>query len=117
MKRPYRLRKNADFQRVRRLGEAQSNRMLVLIALPNHLPRSRFGFAVSKRIGKAVRRNKIKRQIREAARLCQKDIQAGWDLLFIARAPIKEATYRQIEQAVHDLLRKHNLFVKVENDR
>jgi len=91
--------------------------MLVLIALPNHLPRSRFGFAVSKRIGKAVRRNKIKRQMREAARLRQKDIQPGWDLLFIARAPIERATYWQIERAMVNLLQKHNLLIAPEEDR
>jgi ribonuclease P protein component len=82
---------------------------MVLIALPNQLDYSRFGFAVSKRIGKAVRRSKIKRQIREAARLRRGQIQAGWDLLFIARAPIEGATYQDIAQSVCNLLKKLKL--------
>lgn len=109
MKRRYRLRKNADFQRVRHLGQSESNRFMVLIALPNQLGYSRFGFAVSKRIGKAVRRSKIKRQMREAARLRRGQIQAGWDLLFIARAPIEGATYQEIAQSVCNLLKKLKL--------
>ena len=110
MKRRYRLRKNVDFQRVRRQGRSVSNRLMVLIVLPNKLNHSRFGFAVSKRIGKAVKRNKIKRQMREAARLLQEQIQEGWDLLFIARLSIREITYQQIEQSVYDLVQEMKLF-------
>jgi len=106
MKRRYRLRKNADIQRVRQRGRSTTNRLLVLVVLPNKLNQSRFGFAVSKRIGKAVQRSKLKRQMREATRLRQKQIQAGWDILFIARAPIAEASYQQIETAIEALLEK-----------
>jgi len=84
--------------------------LLVLIVRPNQLKWSRFGFAVSKRIGNAVRRNKIKRQLREAARLRQMAIQPGWDLFFIARAPIAQADYRQIEGAMENLLNRIQLF-------
>jgi len=109
MKRRYRLRKNSDFQRVRRLGQSTSNRLLVLIVLPNKLDHSRFGFAVSKRIGKAVKRNKIKRQMREATRLRREQIQTGWDLVFIARVPIISATYQEIDQAIKSLLKQSDL--------
>ncbi|MFQ5576431.1 MAG: ribonuclease P protein component [Anaerolineae bacterium] len=115
MKRQYRLRKNADFQQVRRMGQSKSTRLMVLVALPNHLSHSRFGFAVSKRIGNAVRRNKVKRQMREAARLFFEQFQPGWDLLFIARAPIRRASYADIEQSVRHLAQMLNL-VKGAND-
>jgi len=109
MKRRYRLRKNADFQRVRRQGQSSANRLIVLIILPNNLDHSRFGFAVSKRIGNAVKRNKVKRQMRESARLCQAEIQPGWDLLFIARVAIQNTTYNEIDQAVKQLLQNMKL--------
>jgi len=109
MKRLYRLRKNTDIQRTRRKGQSKTTRILVLVALPNHQNRSRFGFAVSKRIGNAVKRNKIKRQLREAARLRQTQIRSGYDLLFIARVPINRSDYQQIEQAVDELLSRLKL--------
>ncbi|OQY47938.1 MAG: ribonuclease P protein component [Anaerolineaceae bacterium 4572_78] len=109
MKRQYRLRKNADFQKIRRLGQSRSNRLVVLIALPNRLSHSRFGFSVSKRIGKSVHRNKVKRRMRESTRLRIADIKDGWDLLFIARVPIKAATYQEIDKAIFVLLKQLKL--------
>lgn len=81
------------------------------MCLPNRLSYSRFGFSVSKRIGKAVQRNKIKRQMREAARLRQTGIRSGWDLLFVARVPIAQCSYQAIDQAMGELLKAQNLLV------
>lgn len=114
MKRRYRLRKNADFQRVRRFGQSEANKFVVLIKLPNTLNHSRFGFAVSKRIGKAVVRNKTKRRMREATRLQLLEIETGWDVLFIARKPIAQANYQEIAQAITQLLKRANLLISVD---
>jgi ribonuclease P protein component len=110
MERRYRLKLNADFQRVRQKGKSWVNRWIVLCALPNDLEHSRFGFAVSKRIGKSVVRNRIRRRMREAVRLHRPAIVDGWDLVFIARAPIVDATYSDIYHAVEELLRRADLF-------
>ena len=109
MERKYRLRLNADFQRVRREGKVWTNDWMVLCALPNNLELSRFGFAVSKRIGKAVVRNRVRRRMREAVRLRRASIAAGWDLVFIARSAIAQATYAQITRAVENLVRRAKL--------
>ena len=76
----------------------------------NELDHSRFGFVVSKRLGKAVQRNKIKRRMREAARLRLLKIKPGFDLVFIARKPIAEVCYAEIEHTLEYLLRKADLF-------
>jgi len=81
----------------------------VICYLPNTLPYSRFGFSVSNRIGNAVTRNKIKRRLREAVRLQQGSIQAGWDIVFIARQPIKFADYHQMDAACARLLWRAHL--------
>jgi len=110
MKRFYRLRRNSDFQRVRQSGKFKASPLLVLAFLRNELDHSRFGFAVSKRIGNAVQRNKIKRRMREAIRLRLSHIKPGFDCVFIARQPIREATYQDIEQTLEYLLNRNDLW-------
>ena len=109
MKRQYRLRENRRFQQVRRGGNCYSNRLLVLCALQNDLPYSRFGFSVSTRIGKAVLRNQIKRRLRESNRLRLEEIAPGWDVVFIARKPIRSADYHEMDAACARLLRRAQL--------
>jgi ribonuclease P protein component len=80
-----------------------------LAARPNGLAVTRFGFAVGKRLGKAVVRNRLKRRLREAARRQQPTIEPGWDLVFIARQPLLAADFAQIAAAVEQLLRRAKL--------
>lgn len=109
MEKRYRLTKNERFQRVRREGRSWAHPLLVLCALPNDLEHSRFGFSVSHWVGNAVVRNRAKRLMREATRLRQGDIEEGWDLVFIARNPIREVNFKQVDQAVRQLLRRAGL--------
>jgi len=94
---------------VRREGRSWTHPLLVLCALPNDLEYSRFGFSVSHWVGKAVVRNRAKRLMREVTRLRQGDIKEGWDLVFIARNPIREANFKQVDQAIEQLLRRAGL--------
>jgi ribonuclease P protein component len=111
MRKKNRLRANADFQRIRREGPGWTHPLLVLSALPNDLGHSRFGFIVGRRIGRAVKRNKTKRRMREAVRTrVQKgEIIEGWDIVFIARRPIRDASFQQVDQAIGLLLRRAGL--------
>lgn len=109
MKRLYRVRENERFQEIRRLGRSYSDRLLVLCALPNDLPYSRFGFSVSRRIGKAAQRNLVRRRTRESLRLRMDEILPGWDLVWIARTPIQSAEYGEIDAACARLLRRASL--------
>lgn len=109
MERKYRLRAAVDFRRTKRQGKSWANRMMVLCALPNGLNISRFGFSVSKRIGNAVKRNRVRRRIREYVRLHLDSIEVGWDLLFIVRPSASEAGYAEIGGAIDDLLSRSKL--------
>jgi ribonuclease P protein component len=111
MEKRRRLRENADFQRLRREGQTLARPLIVLAFLPNDLGYSRFGFAVGKRIGKAVARNRIKRRMREAVRtsLQEGQIAEGWDIVLIARRPIVEASFQQVDETIGLLLRRAGL--------
>lgn len=111
MHKKHRLRANADFRRLRREGRTLVHPLLVLSVLPNDLECSRFGFAIGRRIGKAVRRNRIKRRMRESVRgrLQRGEIAEGWDVVFIARRPIQDASFHQVDEAIGLLLRRAGL--------
>lgn len=102
MRKKYRLRANADFQRLRREGHTLVHPLLVLSFQRNDLEYSRFGFAVGRRVGGAVARNRIKRRMRESVRVRMQAhrMAAGWDAVFIARRPIRDATFHQVDEAI-----------------
>jgi len=109
MKRKYRLRRNRDFQRVRCHGTSHASPIMVLAFLRNELDYNRFGFVVSKRLGKAVQRNRLKRRMREATRLRMNQIKPGYDLVVIARTRINQASYQEISDSIDGLLRTAKL--------
>lgn len=115
MERSSRLRRNEDFQRVRREGRSFAAPWLVLMVARNELATTRYGFAVGKRIGKAVVRNRVKRRLREVLRLRRDTVAAGWDVVLIARDPLTHVTFEQLDQAVAQLLRRAHL-LRAENE-
>jgi len=104
------LTRSADFEAVYRGGRAWRHPLLVLRTLPNGLDRSRSGFPVSRRVGKAVLRNLVKRRLREIVR--HAPLRSGWDLVVIARPPAAEADYRALEEALSGLFRRAGLLVE-----
>lgn len=83
--------------------------MAVLCRDPNALPTIRIGFSVSRRIGGAVVRNRVRRLMREAVRAHYALLSPGWDVVFIARKGILGADYRAVEMALLQLLRTAHL--------
>ena len=109
MKRQVRVRTSAQFQEIRQRGRSLSNELLVLCMLPNQLAYSRFGFSINSRMGNAVARNRIKRRLREIVRLQIAALQPGWDVVLIARRPLRNADYQQMETACARLFRRAHL--------
>ena len=92
---------------IHREGSSVANRLLVIRHLANGLDHSRFAFVVSKRVGNAVIRNRIKRRLREVVRF--HSLSGGWDVVFIARRGIERATFREVERAAWNLLRRSRI--------
>lgn len=110
MNRKYRLQHKSDFARVRADGESWVNRLLVLAVAPSGRELSRFGFIASKRVGKAVERNRAKRLMREAVGQSLLSIPAGWDCVLIARAPLSMATFAEVQEAAQQLFQSASLW-------
>src|SRR5947209_18748691 len=102
----FRLTRSRDFSRARRAGRSAGSPLLVLYVLPKRPPDLRIGFSVSKKVGKATVRSRVKRLMRETVRHQLPRIRPGQDLVFIARPAAASATYAQIDETVCYLLRK-----------
>lgn len=109
MKRKYSLRDQRSFARVRRSGRSRRNRLLVLCCLTNHLPHNRFGFVVSKRVGNAVTRNRLKRRLRAIFRLNPARLHPGYDIVVVCRSAAARAGYWDLEQAALQLVQRLRL--------
>ena len=103
------LKKNYQFRFVYNRGKSIANRLLVMYVVRNGTDGNRFGISVSKKVGDSVVRSRITRLLRESYRLSESKFLAGYDIVVIARASAKEATYREVESALMHLLNKQKL--------
>jgi ribonuclease P protein component len=112
----YRLKNNADFRKIYKYGRSIADPYLVIYIFTRekkHFPGGpRIGFSVSKRLGSAVSRNKIKRKLRAALKPYLQFIQQDVDIIFIARQKIKGISFQDVEKSMENLLKKASLIDK-----
>lgn len=107
MKESWALTKRAQYILVYQRGKTWTNNLVVMKALPNGLSLSRYGFSVTRKVGRAVQRNHLKRLLREIMRL--RSLKPGWDIVLIARSMAVSADYHQLEKVVTRLLTQAKL--------
>ncbi len=110
------LKKNYEFRTVYNRGRSIANRLLVMYTLRNGTLENRYGISVSKKVGNSVVRSRVTRLLRESYRLSESGIAKGYDIVVIARAGTKDASYREVESALLHLLRKQRLLEANENN-
>ena len=101
------LTKNSQFELVYDKGTSWVGKEIIIRVLPNGLDVSRYGFSVSRRVGKAVIRNRVKRILREIFR--QIPLQSGWDIVIIARTPAARTEYNKLEKVMRRLLSRADI--------
>ena len=105
MEKRYRLQKNRAFQYVYRKGHSAACRNLVMLVAPGR--QLKVGFSVSKKVGKAVVRNKVRRRLRECFRPLLGDVKTGLYVI-VARPAAAEAAFGTLEKDVRYQLKKHD---------
>lgn len=100
------LKKNADFRNVYQKGNSAANRYLVMYKHPNRGLGRRFGFSISKKVGKAFCRNRLRRVLKEICRLNLQRFPEDHDMVFIVRQPSFDQDYHQMEKHVWHVLGK-----------
>jgi|SRR5947209_19807155 len=108
----HRLTRSRDFARARRFGRSASSPLVALYVLPVRSPDTRVGFSVSKKVGKATVRNRVKRRMREAVRHQLPRLRPGQDLVFIARPAAADASYHELAEVIEFLLHKRGVVLE-----
>lgn len=111
MQKKYRLKNGKVFDYLHRRGKSIANKLLVLVHAPSKFS-LKVGFIVSKKVGKANVRNKVRRRLREAFRALIPYIEDNRNFIVIARSDCAEADFFRLANAVFHLLKKENLIVK-----
>ncbi len=100
------LRRKAEFDRAFAEGFRSVGRMISVHVVPNDLGHCRLGMAVSRAVGGAVLRNRIRRQLREAFRLNQHGFPVACDIVLVPRRPWKAPAFDEIADEFVTLVKK-----------
>ncbi len=112
MRKEQRIKKNTDFQLVFNHGKSTANRQFVIYILKkNNQANFRIGLSVSKKIGNAVTRNRIKRLIREAFKEIKAELPTNYDFVIIARKPTANMDFHQVKSSIIHILKLAKLLL------
>ena len=97
-----RLRRTADYRKVYAEGRRRNLGFLVGFARANGERTSRIGITVSRALGGAVERNRLKRRLREVIRRHRAELGPGWDIVLQPRAAAKTAPFAELEETIRN---------------
>jgi ribonuclease P protein component len=105
------LRTRRDFELVFKAGVRTGSKYLVMYARPNDIHQNRLGLSVSKKIGNAVTRNRIKRLMKEAVRKILEGLSVDYDFVIVAKKASAEA---KLDDVVRDM---QNFSTRLHNEK
>lgn len=104
MNKEIRLRKNREFQVVYRRGRNFWNQEFTIFIRPANKKRVRFGVSITKKFGKANKRNLVKRRIKEIVRLNIDDLGLGYEMVILPKKNTLEISYTELEKSLLKLM-------------
>ena len=109
MKHTISLKLNHEFRRLYNKGKTASSPFLAVYCRKTRLPVSRLGLTTGVKLGKAVRRNRVRRRLREIYRTNEHRLVPGWDIVIVARVKAVYAHYDELERSFLSIARKLDL--------
>lgn len=116
MKKTKMLKKNYEFRRVLSKGTYFSGIYIQSVVLKNKKSYNSLGLAISTKLGKAVKRNRIKRLLRENYKILEENIKDGYDIVFLVKKKVNidELDFKNINQDMKKILKKAEVIMNLE---
>ena len=105
MKKEFRVKRNEDFSKIIARKKSFANSCFIIYKDENQMGHGRVGISVSKKLGNAVTRNKIKRQVREMVQQCF-DFQIGMDYVIVVRKRYLDFNFQENLKILNQLYLK-----------
>ena len=109
MKHTVSLKLNHEFRRLYNKGRTAAGPYMAIYCRKTRLPYSRLGLTTGVKLGKAVKRNRVRRRLREIYRTNEWRLAPGWDIVVVARTKAVFARYGQMERSFLALAAKLEL--------
>lgn len=120
MKRQFRLTRSTEIKRVRHMGKSYAHPFVVLVVarqvvpdeVPGGLDPTHIAVIAGRSVGGAIQRNRCKRRLRSALQPFYRSLAPGWNAILLARQPLNQAGFRDVQTAVKELFKKAHLFLE-----
>ena len=101
-----RILKRSEFLELSRFGRKLQNECFIVFFKPGRLDRPRLGITVTRKVGKAAKRNRIKRLVREYFRLNRQQLKKNWDINIVAKQKAADLSSEKVFSFLQDLFEK-----------
>ena len=98
-----RILKRSEFLELSRFGRKLQNECFIVFFKPGRLDRPRLGITVTRKVGKAAQRNRIKRRVREFFRLNRQHLNQNWDINIVAKSKAVDLSSEKVYSHLQDL--------------